>query len=262
MGALHIAPIPGERQRVGISYSWPAMQSTVIYKSLISLMYLQLVRFLRCMQAAWQLTARLPGKHPMNTFQRNSTFSIRNCMLTAALAVLCSSAPLAQADVVAWTISGPGTTSVVANGAMTALTYAQSGPAVHSTQTWTATAIAGSDRDYTFAWRYAGFHAFYQVTAFLDAASPTGTASLVNAGPTDCCVSPSNGFDYTGTYTFSDLHAGDVMQFSFGGANFDSNMTLRGVLQLAQIPEPASIALIGFGLAGLAAVRRRRIKQA
>lgn len=155
-----------------------------------------------------------------------------------------------------WDISGPGTTSAINNGDQSTLNYSIN-PAGYNTRTWTATATADADGDYTFDWNYYGSHAWYQVTAFLNVIDPA--TILYSAGPQNCCTTPSGSFNQSGEFTFTGVSAGDEIGFTFGGSNFDSSNFLTGTLTLTQtnVPEPASIAIFGLGLIGLAFARRR-----
>ncbi|MGI4842303.1 MAG: PEP-CTERM sorting domain-containing protein [Janthinobacterium lividum] len=191
-------------------------------------------------------------------------FASKTSCAALAAAIAFAVAPAASAGQLTWNITGAGTTSTSQTATGTELSYALSGSQVHSAQTWTATAIADEAGDYSFDWTYSGFHAYFMVTAFLNASSSMGaTDSLVNAGPASCCSAPSNGFAYAGNYTFAGINAGDTLQFTFGGANSDSDARLMGTLSLNQqapagnVPEPASVALFGLAFAGLAAARRR-----
>jgi hypothetical protein len=83
---------------------------------------------------------------------------------------------------------------------------------------------------------YSGFHAFFNVRAslevFVTSDGVTTFTSLVNAGPADCCATPSNGFNYKGSTTLNVL-AGDEFGFRMAGSNFDSNASLLGTLTVS-----------------------------
>ena len=190
----------------------------------------------------------------MNIFEK--TFGrIRGPLagLIASISIAITAIP-ASADLIDWDISGPGTVTDTMVGFDTVLGY-ELNPAGFSEVSWTASATAAADGVHHISWDYSGFHAFFDVTVFLDAFDPT--TSLVLAGPENCCTEPSGGFQYDGIFTFN-VAAGDVFGFQFGGSNFDSNNVLTGELTLSEVPLPASVGFVLAGLGALGLVRRRR----
>lgn len=170
----------------------------------------------------------------------------------AAGVLLCAGA--VQAAPVIWTITGPGTTAATQTGNDAALSYNHPG-ANFATDTWQVRGVATTAGDYNFDWDYTGFHSFFRVTAFL---TTTDGDTLVNAGPSNCCTAPSNGFSYIGSHTFSGVAAGSTIGFNMGGSHFDSANAKSGTLRLTQIPEPTSLALVSLALLGGAALTRRK----
>lgn len=124
-----------------------------------------------------------------------------------------------------WTLSGPGTTSVDGSAESPTFRYNLNG----SAGTWTATATALESGTLHYDYNYSGLHAFFRVRAFLRTLNPDAT--LVDAGPQNCCAAPSNGFSYSGTEIFV-VEAGDVIGFTFGGSHSDSSTILRGLLDI------------------------------
>lgn len=137
-----------------------------------------------------------------------------------------------------WAGSGPGTVTVVSDGSTqpAEMTYSLSGGAVYSTQTWTFSTAAGSTGVRNLNYNYSGFHAYYEVTVFLQAFvthnGVTTYTPLVNDGPENCCTAPSGGFSYTGSVSLN-VQSGDTYGFTFGGSNYDSDAVLQGTLQVS-----------------------------
>ena len=159
------------------------------------------------------------------------------CAAVAAAVVLGGATSAVASGGTVWNGSGPGTTTVVGDGS--------SGPAVFSynldlghssgaSGTWTFSTTSDFTGQVKLPWHWAGLHAWFHVTAQLVAfvthsGGGTDSTTLVNAGPADCCTTPSNGFDYSGTTTLA-VSTGDTYGFTISGSNFDFNSFLRGTL--------------------------------
>jgi len=156
------------------------------------------------------------------------------------------SAPASAGPVDAgWLAAGPGAVTVSdGSAAAAAMSYNADNTPSRSAQwsftTTATTASAAGPIRVPFTWQ--GLHAFFQVTVLLQM-TVNGVdvgAPLVQAGPTNCCTSPSNGFLYGGVATFNvnagDIKAGDVYGFRLAGSNADSNNFLRGTLTLTTKP--------------------------
>ncbi|MDT0583731.1 MULTISPECIES: hypothetical protein [Alteromonadaceae] len=174
-------------------------------------------------------------------------------LICASFALLLISAGANASLITGWTVSGPDSPTA------TQTQFNSWNLAYNSTRlagdpvTFIASATVVDSGDYTFDWNFKGFHAFFNVTAFLRTSL---SDVLVNAGPSNCCSTPSNGFDYSGVYTFDNVNAGDVISFTFGGDNFDSNSAIRGSLTLTQdVSAPSVFALLVLGF-GVLLVRR------
>jgi hypothetical protein len=92
----------------------------------------------------------------------------------------------------------------------------------------------------TLDWTYRGFNAWFAVTAGLNAfvthLGTTITTPLVNAGPVNCCSSPSGGFSYSGSTALT-VAVGDSYGFQMSGSNGDSDSVLNGTLTV-NVTEP------------------------
>ncbi len=147
------------------------------------------------------------------------------------LCLLCAQS-VAQAQI-DWNISGDGVlTTDVVDSDTTILSYSLNPRPDFNERSWMVSGTASAAGDYIVDWGYSGFHSFFAVTASLEATEPSGMTTLYSGGPSNCCTTPSAGFDESGQYTFSGIQAGETIGFIMGGDNFDSNNQLNGDLTL------------------------------
>ncbi len=174
-------------------------------------------------------------------------------LLLASLAVLIASASPALAAT-AWTGGGTAsssggthtlTTEVVRDGATNGPARFQydytdpdlnpGGAGQNATGEMFFETVSATTGDVVLDWNWTGLHAFFQVRAKLEYYVDTGSGpiytTLIDAGPTDCCVEPSNGFAYTGRTVVS-VSVGDTYGFRMTGSNGDFNATLQGLFSL------------------------------
>ena len=134
-----------------------------------------------------------------------------------------------------WTGSGSGTTTVVSDGSSAAAEFTYDNSGVSASGSWEFKTTAASAGTHDLQWAYTGNHAFFAVTVSLDAfvdrpyLTNVTTVNLVSSGPVNCCATPSAGFDYSGTETFT-VQAGDVYGFRLSGSHGDSTPNLFGTL--------------------------------
>jgi hypothetical protein len=170
-----------------------------------------------------------------------------------ALVLLGAMASASPATPGVWQATGPATNSVTGAGTVASpmvftYDYDLGSPAGGvPQQRWDVQTEAAATGPVTLGWHWVGDHSTFQVTARLEGfviphGGGTGErVTLVNAGPANCCTTPSNGFDYSGTVT---LHpaAGDTYGFTLYGSNFDSRSFLCGALVATQGTVPAAPA--------------------
>ena len=144
--------------------------------------------------------------------------------------------------------------------------YGLTGSDVYNLQTWILSNTAATAGDYKFNWNYSGDHAYFDVHAELDAIINGVEVGIYNPANENCCNSPSNGFNQSGTYDFGTLQVGDNYGFIMRGSNSDSDDHLYGTLNITDanasvsaVPEPETYAMLltGLGLMGFM-VRRRK----
>lgn len=108
-------------------------------------------------------------------------------------------------------------------------------------RTWSFRTVAAKTGIVTFQWRYRGFHAYFQVTALLQAFAQfgdfTNRITLYNPTIQNCCVSPSGGFDVSGSAILN-VTQGYPFGFIVGGSNGDSNSQLNGTLTISNFSAP------------------------
>ncbi|NYD40785.1 hypothetical protein [Nocardioides panaciterrulae] len=160
--------------------------------------------------------------------------------MLAGLLVLLAPPALAGPVDAGWTASGPGTVTTVSDGSRAAasMTYdlETAGQSPRSWEFTTTATPASADGPVTVPWTWQGLHAWFQVTAGLQmVVNGQMVGTLVSAGPTSCCSSPSNGFLYGGAATFH-VSAGDTYGFRLSGSNGDLNNFLRGTFTLSTKP--------------------------
>ena len=155
-------------------------------------------------------------------------------LVIALVAATASSAAAAAAPDAPWAATGTATAKATSDGTTgnPVLDYS----VVGSSGSWTFSATAKTARQQKVAWHYKGYHAWFQVRVAIERFVVRGgkeivTEQLAGAGPVNCCVAPSGGFDYTGTSAF-DLQTGDVYGFRMSGSHFDRDRRLIGTLSL------------------------------
>ncbi len=164
-------------------------------------------------------------------------------LVIALVAATASSASAAAAPDAPWAATGTAATTATSDGTTgnPVLDYS----VVGSSGSWTFSATAKTARQQKVAWHYKGYHAWFQVRVAIERFVVRGgkeivTEKLTSAGPVNCCVAPSGGFDYAGTAAF-DLQTGDVYGFRMSGSHFDRDRRLIGRLSLTPEQPAATV---------------------
>jgi hypothetical protein len=154
--------------------------------------------------------------------------------LPLALIMALASSAYAQLDA-PWSASGPGDVSVDDDGSsgVAQASYSLEADCCAS-GSWTFGAVADEAKTIQLEYTYSGFHAFAGVRVRLEAFVNGNAFPLVNAGPVNCCTSPSSGFVYSGIVELK-LDAGDSYGFVMSGSNADSDGRLQGTLTIEPI---------------------------
>lgn len=158
-------------------------------------------------------------------------FAIIPALLVLAIGI---GSPQAFADPI-WGATGDGVTVTDAdqNDGTAAFEYSVN-RGDFAERTWIFETIALETETVTLDYLWTGFHAFFQVTTDLQAFNGTGVTTLVNEGPINCCVSPSNGFNYNGNVTFN-LVEGEAYGFILKGDNRDRDNRLIGAFNVTDL---------------------------
>jgi len=114
---------------------------------------------------------------------------------------------------------------------------------------WTVSATAIEDGDFTFDWSLIGHHSWYQSQVKLTAFSVSGSELL---------ASGKSGFNFSETYTFTNIEANETFGFNIHGYHYDSSRMMHGEMTLAQVPEPSTLVIFALGIMGLASRRFKK----
>lgn len=182
-------------------------------------------------------------------------------MVTALVGIALAPAPAGAAGTDSWSASGPGTVNLLSDGASSNPSFSyyycpvagvtEGQPCQDSgattTQTWTFQATASANETVTAPYLWTGNHAWFEAFAELqpfteEAGKVTPLTPIVDDGPCDVDItpgcSPYGPFQFSGTYSFGDLSAGETYGFYISGSNDDYNSFLYGTFTFATVTTP------------------------